>query len=158
MKTVGPYLQRQSECEAVLRSLPNWFGIEDSLMEYVADTGGKPTFAVETDGRLTSFLSLHEHFPESWEIHCLAVQAEFRGQGQGSHLLACVEDWLRSRGAKFLQIKTIAATKSDQYYAETRAFYLAKGYTPLEVFTTIWQPWNPAVQLIKSLGVGKSVA
>lgn len=158
MKILGPSLQRQSECEAVLRSLPKWFGIEESLMEYVADTGQKPTFAIESDGKVVAFLSLHEHFPESWEVHCIAVHADFRGKGQGSHLLAHAEDWLRGRGAKLLQIKTIAETKNDPYYAETRAFYLAKGYTPVEVFTTIWQPWNPALQLIKILGDSKSVA
>jgi GNAT superfamily N-acetyltransferase len=158
MNILGPTLQRQSECAVVLRSLPQWFGIEESLQEYVADTGTKPTFATESGGRVTAFLSLQEHFPESWEVHCIAVHADFRGKGQGSHLLAHAEQWLRGRGAKFLQIKTIAATKEDPYYAESRAFYLAKGYVPVEVFTTLWQPWNPALQLIKSLGADSVAA
>lgn len=42
-------------------------------------------------------------------------------------------------------------------YAETRAFYRARGYTPLEVFPTLWSPRNPALQLVKVLdGVGAS--
>jgi GNAT superfamily N-acetyltransferase len=156
MNIIGPELQRQPECEAVLRSLPKWFGIEQSLLQYAADSGTKPTFAIELAGRVTAFISLQEHFPESWEVHCIAVHADFRGKGQGSHLLTRAEDWLRSRGAVFLQIKTIAATKEDPYYAESRAFYLAKGYRPVEVFPTIWHPSNPALQLLKHLGVGAS--
>lgn len=35
MDIVGPDTQRAPECEAVLRSLPMWFGIEDSLVMYV---------------------------------------------------------------------------------------------------------------------------
>jgi GNAT superfamily N-acetyltransferase len=154
MHIIGPDLQRQSECEAVLRSLPKWFGIEESLLEYVADSGTKPTFATEIDGRITGFLSLHEHFPESWEVHCIAVHADCRGKGQGSYLLAHAEDWLRRRGARFLQIKTIAATKQDSYYAQSRGFYSAMGYTPIEVFPQIWHPSNPALQLIKYLASG----
>ena len=32
-----------------------------------------------------------------------------------------------------------------------REFYQAKGYTPLEVFPTLWNPRNPALQLVKVL-------
>jgi hypothetical protein len=31
MRIIGPQLERQLECEAVLRSLPPWFGIEEAL-------------------------------------------------------------------------------------------------------------------------------
>lgn len=118
---------------------------------YARDTGSKPTFATERDGRVIAFITLQEHFAEAWEVHCIAVSAAQRNRGLGTELLEHAEDWLRSSGARFLQIKTIAATREDANYAETRAFYAARGYAPLEIFPTLWHPRNPALQLIKAL-------
>ena len=131
-----------------------WFGIEHALVMYVEDTRGLPTFAVEQDGRLVAFLTLKEHFPKSWEVHCMAVQAQHRGKGHGSALLSHCERWLAARGVRFLQVKTVAATSDSVEYAETRQFYSARGFLELEVFPKLWDPWNPALQLIKVLDVG----
>lgn len=70
MRIIGPNLQQPAEFEAVLRSLPGWFGIEKALLEYVEDTTRWPTFAIEIEGKIIGFLTLREHFPASWEIHC----------------------------------------------------------------------------------------
>jgi GNAT superfamily N-acetyltransferase len=151
MTVLGPELRRASDCEAVLRSLPGWFGIEESLQMYVRDTATMPTFAIEAETRLLAFATLKQHFPAAWEVHCIAVMASARGTGLGRQLLAHVELWLREQGARFLQIKTIAAAHKSPQYAETRKFYEAMGYTPLEVFPSLWSPGNPAMQLVKSL-------
>jgi GNAT superfamily N-acetyltransferase len=151
MQLLGPSLQRESQCEAILRSLPMWFGIEEALRMYVRDSATRPGFGMEHEGRLVAFLSLTEHFAASWEVHCIAVQASRRGQGIGSALLGHAESWLRDKGVRFLQIKTVAETSPNAPYAQTREFYRAMGYTPLEIFPTLWNPRNPALQLIKVL-------
>jgi GNAT superfamily N-acetyltransferase len=156
MKLVGPQLSRMPECEAVLRTLPMWFGIEDALIEYVEATAKYPTFAIELEGSLMAFLTLREHFASAWEVHCMAVSAPMRGRGLGSRLLAHSEDWLKAKGVEFLQVKTVAASSSSKAYAETRTFYEAKGFMPLEVFPELWDPWNPALQCIKHLGGPRS--
>ena len=154
MEILGPSLARVAECEAVLRSLPMWFGIEDALLMYAADTARYPTFAATQDRAISGFLTLHEHFADAWEIHCIAVHAGFRNQGLGSKLLAHAEEWLLEREVKYLQVKTVAHTSKSVEYAETREFYRARGFTPLEVFPTLWAPHNPALQLIKVLHAG----
>lgn len=151
MEIIGPTLDRTSECEAVLRSLPMWFGIERALLMYVRDTALMPTFAISEGAALVGFLTLREHFPEAWDIHCLAIRADARGRGHGSRLLAHAEAWLRDRGVRFLQVKTVAATSPSKEYAETREFYDRRGFTPIEVFPTLWDPHNPALQYIKVL-------
>jgi GNAT superfamily N-acetyltransferase len=152
MTLVGPHVQRETECEAVLRSLPMWFGIEEALLMYARDSGTLPTFAQEGEGGVAGFITLQQHFPESWEVHCIAVAARWRNSGLGTRLLTHSENWLRDQGTKFLQIKTVADSSSSREYAETRQFYAARGYAPLEVFPTLWSPKNPALQLIKALG------
>ena len=152
MTIIGPSLHRESECEAVLRSLPLWFGIEEALLMYARDSGKLPTFAIEDEGRVIGFLSLQEHFTVSWEVHCIAIAAEARNSGHGSKLLGHAESWLQERGGRFLQVKTLAASSESPGYAESRAFYAARGFLPLEVFPTLWSPRNPALLLVKYLG------
>ena len=151
MNILGPVVQRTEDCEAVLRSLPKWFGMEKATVMYAADTATMPTFAMELDGQIIAFLTLREHFPAAWEIHCMAVSAHVRGRGYGSALLGHVEGRLVARSVKFLQVKTVAATSKSVEHAETRKFYESRGFTPVEVFPELWDPWNPALQCIKRL-------
>ena len=46
-------------------------------------------------------------------------------------------------------MKTRAASKPDDGYDKTRAFYVAYGFRPLEEFPNLWDPENPALQMIK---------
>ena len=151
MDMLGPELKRASECEAVLRSLPRWFGIEHALVMYARDTERLPTFALNGADGLLGFISLREHFADAWEVHCVAVHAEARNAGHGSRLLAHAEQWLTERGVRYLQVKTVAHTSSSAAYAQTREFYRARGFAPIEVFPTLWDAHNPALQLIKVL-------
>jgi GNAT superfamily N-acetyltransferase len=151
MKIVGPSLSAEAECEDILRSLPLWFGIEESLLMYAKDSGELPTFAVTEAGRIVGFLSLRQHFPTAWEIHCVAIHAQSRNQGYGKALLAHAERWLFEQGVSLLQVKTIAATSACASYAKTRKFYLRLGFLPLEVFPHLWSPSNPCLQLVKLL-------
>jgi N-acetylglutamate synthase-like GNAT family acetyltransferase len=153
MELLGPDLRLESQCEAVLRSLPQWFGIEEALRMYASDTARLPTFALSEDGAVVAFISLMQHFAASWEIHCIAVHADARNRGHGKALLRHSEQWLVSQGVEFLQVKTVAQTSKSVAYAQTRQFYAANGFTPLEVFPLLWAPQNPALQLIKVLKI-----
>jgi N-acetylglutamate synthase-like GNAT family acetyltransferase len=154
MELLGPQLRLESQCEAVLRSLPQWFGIEEALRMYVADTARLPTFALSENGAVIAFISLMQHFAESWEVHCMAVHCNARNRGHGKALLKHSEQWLVEQGVTFLQVKTVAHASKSVAYAETREFYKASGFTPLEVFPLLWAPQNPALQLIKVLHAG----
>lgn len=151
MNIIGPALDQRAACEQVLRSLPKWFGIEPALVMYADDTLRLPTFAAVEGARLIGFISLEQHFPQAWEVHCIAVHAEVRNQGQGRALMAHAEAWLVAQGATLLQVKTVAATSKSEAYALTRGFYARLGYQPLEVFPALWDAHNPALQLVKVL-------
>ena len=153
MNILGPTLDAAPLCEAVLRSLPSWFGIEEALQMYARDSALLPGFAIAEDhAQIVGFISLKQHFPASWDVHCLAVHADARNQGRGRPLLAHAERWLVDRGARWLQVKTIAALNPDAGYAQTRAFYERLGFDSLEVFPDLWSPRNPCLQMIKRLG------
>ncbi|MFO0874162.1 MAG: GNAT family N-acetyltransferase [Phycisphaerales bacterium] len=130
--------------------MPAWFGIEEALQQYVLDSERFPTFLAVRDEPV-AFLTVKEHFPQSWEVHCIAVEAACRGAGIGRALHEHVESWLRARGAAVVQVKTMAPSHPSPEYAQTRLFYASIGYVPLEVFPTLWGPRLPVLQLVKLL-------
>jgi GNAT superfamily N-acetyltransferase len=151
MTLIGPKLDARAACEQVLRSLPMWFGIEEALVMYADDSARLPGFAALEGERIVGFVSLQQHFAQAWEVHCIAVHADARNRGCGRALMALAEAWLIEQGARWLQVKTVAATSPSEAYAQTREFYAHLGFTPLEVFPLLWSPRNPCLQLVKTL-------
>lgn len=151
MELRGPRLDAADACERILRTLPDWFGIEESLLTYARATALQPTFAAVESGTIVAFVSLRQHFPTAWEVDCIAVDAAWRWRGLGRALMAKAEDWLTEQGATLLQVKTLADTSPDPFYAETRAFHQRLGYQQLEVFPLLWSPRNPCLLMVKVL-------
>lgn len=147
---VGPHAASSIECEAVLRSLPEWFGIEASLVQYTKDAEAMPTFTAHVGADLYGFLTVKRHFAESAEVHCIAVAALRRGRGVGRALMAAAESWLVGDGVRLLQVKTLGPSHPSTHYAETRRFYERAGFAALEEFKTLWGH-NPCLQLAKAL-------
>ena len=138
-------------CERVLRSLPAWFGQEDSVQEYVRDTTILPTWVVVDEGEVLAFIIVKAHSEESYEIHCMAVLAQRRGQGIGRLLVETACNWVREQGGQFVQVKTIAQSVVSPEYAETRQFYARMGFVCLEVHPTLWSEIHPCLQLIRTV-------
>jgi GNAT superfamily N-acetyltransferase len=96
-------------------------------------------------------LTLLSHGPYAAEIYVMGVIPEEHRQGIGRLLLAEAEARLATAGVEFLQVKTLSSRKSAEGYDKTRAFYLSRGFRPLEELPAIWGPDNPAVQMIKAI-------
>jgi ribosomal protein S18 acetylase RimI-like enzyme len=147
----GPETAIASICEPILRSLPDWFGIESAIVQYVQDIDRMQTFrAVEKD-ETVGFLTINRHFVESAEIHVMAVAPKFHRQGIGRELVTAAERWLQSKQCQFLQVKTLSESRKNEHYASTRAFYSSVGFVPLEELKTLWHEANPCLLMIKAL-------
>jgi ribosomal protein S18 acetylase RimI-like enzyme len=138
--------------ERLLRSLPDWFGIEDSLREYVEDARTKPTYlAVSSDsGEVLGVLLVTVHSAESAEIHLLAVAPDHHRQGIGRILVTAFEADMAAAGAKVLQVKTLGPSRPDEAYGRTLRFYKAMAYIPLEEIHGLWGD-NPCLILVKPI-------
>jgi len=149
--------ERSAHCpddvERLLRSLPEWFGIEQSLREYVDDARSLPTYVVRGPGTgaVVGILLVKWHFPAAAEVHLMAVDREWHRRGVGRALLRAAEADLREDGVRFVQVKTLSASNPDENYERTRQFYLAAGFTPLEEFPDLWDERNPCLLMVKSL-------
>lgn len=141
----------EADAERVLRSLPMWFGQEESTLEYIRETSANPTFVAVEGDTICGFITLKQHAPESVEITCVATQADKRNAGIGRALVEHAQSWASAQGVRFMQVKTLADTHPSIEYAQTRSFYARMGFVPLEVFPGLWDARTPCLQLIKYL-------
>jgi GNAT superfamily N-acetyltransferase len=141
--------------DRLLRALPNWFGIAESVTEYVTAAGRLPTYLAYPDGgnEPVGALLLARHFPEAAEVYLMAVAPDLHRRGVGRALLQAAEEDLSRDGAQFLQVKTLGPSRPDGGYQKTRSFYLSQGFAPLEEIHELW-PGNPCLILIKALVSG----
>ena len=138
-------------CRLVLATLPTWFGVPESVEDYVAKADEHPTVVATLDGEDVGVLTLGVHTPYAAEVYVMGVRPEQHRQGMGRRMLEVAEAWLRERDIEYLQVKTLSPRHSDPGYVKTREFYFAVGFRPLEEFPELWQPENPALQMIKAL-------
>jgi GNAT superfamily N-acetyltransferase len=140
-----------SICAGILRLLPTWFGLPESNEDYVATAETHPGVIASIGADDVGITTLKHHSPYAAEIYLMAVKPAFHRAGIGLAMLRTVEARLATDGVEFLQVKTLSAARPDEGYAKTRAFWLSCGFRPLEEFPTLWDPTNPALQLIKTV-------
>ena len=151
IKIEGPLLGQSAACVPLLRLLPDWFGIEASILNYEQEIEPLPTFLSKVDGQMLGFLTIKQHTPYSAEILVMAVRPEIQRGGIGRALVEAAEAYARGLGIEYMQVKTLGPSRPDENYAKTRAFYEAVGFRPLEELTQIWDENNPCLILVKRL-------
>jgi GNAT superfamily N-acetyltransferase len=140
--------------ERLLRLLPTWFGIESSVLDYVAQARTRPAYLAWPDGgqatQPSGALLAARHFPASAEIYLMAVDPAWHRHGAGRALVAALEADLIAEGVEFLQVKTQGPGRADAGYEKTRRFYASVGFRPLEEIRGLW-PGIPCLMMVKSL-------
>lgn len=143
--------EKSKICNDILRSLPQWFGIESAIVDYVNDVKYMDTWSAEIDGAHVGFISVNKHNPHTAEIHVMGIKESYHNKQIGSQLVKLAEDYLSKVGFSFLSVKTLSESREDKNYAKTRKFYLKNGFLPVEEFKTLWGEDNPCLFMIKSL-------
>jgi GNAT superfamily N-acetyltransferase len=143
----------------LLRSLPGWFGIESSIVDYVARAHELPTYLAwpareptvpVAEQQPAGVLLAARHFPVSAEIYLMAVEPALHRQGAGRALVRALEDDLIAGGVELVQVKTLGPSHPDAGYDRTRQFYARMGFRPLEEIHGLW-PGNPCLIMLKIL-------
>ena len=138
-------------CEAIVRGLTEWFGIEEGIAEARGYLETQKGFVAEEHGRLLGFLTWASEFPESLEMTWMAVAAHAHRRGIGRHLVdALVQEAGRS-GCEMVLVKTLAETHPSPEYAATRAFYTSMGFRRLTVLPELWDEANPCLVMVRPI-------
>jgi GNAT superfamily N-acetyltransferase len=135
----------------LLRDLPEWFGIEESVLNYIDAARTLPTTAARRNDEVVGVCLVRRHTPVAAEIELLAVQRAVHRHGIGRQLVHAVEDGLREVGVQLLQVKTLGPSAASEEYERTRAFYESIGFMPLEERSDIWDAENPCLISVKPL-------
>ena len=147
----GPYFNKSAVCEPILRSLPAWFGIEEAIVHYVNEIDLLPTWLACESEHVIGFISLKQHSLYSTEIYVMGILPNRHHQGIGRALVYQSQEWAKSHGVEYLQVKTLGPSDNDESYGKTRAFYSAMGFRPLEEFKQIWDESNPCLIMVKKI-------
>lgn len=137
--------------EHILRQLPEWFGIEESLIEYVNGAKATDFYAAYDSDKLIGFISIKTNNIYTSEIYVIGILKEYHGNGIGRSLLKTAENKLTQDKVKFLMVKTLGESHPDKNYKETRKFYKKVGFYPLEEIKEIWGKENPCLIMVKDL-------
>lgn len=138
-------------CNRILRSLPEWFGIEASIRDYVSGVQPLPFWAAMDGNAPAGFAALKPSSPFAGEVFVIGVAPAYHRQGIGRQLLARCVQACRAQNMRFLTVKTLDESAKSACYDRTRAFYLSMGFIPLETFPTLWDPGNPCLLMVMPL-------
>jgi len=147
----GPLSGQGADAEGILRALPDWFGIEQALVDYARAADELPTFVAARGQETVGFLTLKPTSAHAIEIHVMAVLPGEHRRGVGRALVERAATYARAGGCALLHVKTLAPSDPDSSYAATRAFYAAVGFLPLEELPQVWGPDNPCLLMVKVL-------
>lgn len=135
------------ECDAIIASLPDWFGLQEGIDECAEAVRTQPGLVCERDGRVVGFLTVVRPSAVTAEISWLAVHANDRGDGVGTKMVEGLVADLSGTGVRLLLVKTLSDREDPgPEYAATRAFYLARGFSPAAELD-LFGPENP-IQLM----------
>ncbi|NJP36183.1 GNAT family N-acetyltransferase [Alkalicoccus luteus] len=137
--------------EAVLRDLPEWFGIEEALQTYIHRSAELKSLRAVQGHETLGFISIERHNPQSAEIYVMGVKKSSHRQGIGRKLLEAMETILTKEGYRMLLVKTLSASHPDPGYRKSRAFYTANGFIALHEFPELWGKENPCLLMGKPL-------
>ena len=145
--------ERKSKyAETILRCLPEWFGNEKSLFDYIEKVSNLPFWAaLDENGDCIGFLSVKVQYGHTGDIYVCGVLPEYHKKGIGKKLFSFADEYFINCGCKYVIVKTLSEIAQYEPYDKTRAFYLSIGFEPLITLTEMWDDENPCLIMIKCL-------
>jgi len=142
---------KSSICNTILRALPDWFGIEASIVDYVKEVCSMPFYVAFDDDKAIGFVALKVHNPYTAEVCVMGVLQEYHRYGIGKRLVESCEKYCIDNKMEYLTVKTLDESRECDSYKKTRLFYQSMGFRPLEVFPLLWDEDNPCLFLAKHI-------
>ncbi len=124
--------EKQKICRVILESLSDWFEIEESREQYIADSAGQVFFAATEGVEPVGFLCLKETGKDTLELAVMGVLKEYHRHGIGKKLFTSAKAYAMEKGYSFMQVKTVE-TGYYEDYDNTNKFYQSLGFKEFEV-------------------------
>ncbi|MFC4651711.1 GNAT family N-acetyltransferase [Lactococcus nasutitermitis] len=92
----------------ILRQLPDWFGIEEALTDYISAVSDKMFFAAFDAEKCLGFFAGEIHYERTGEIYLCGILPEFHGNGLGTKLYQKLEKAFFQQNCDTVVVKTLA--------------------------------------------------
>lgn len=130
-------------CDAVIRSLPYFFGDENGIREAAKAVRTQPGWVAAAGDEITGFATTAPTFPDCLEITWLAIRADRRRSGLGRQLVEQVAAEAVADGIRLLCVLTLGPSVEEpgveDGYEGTRRFWQRVGFHPVkELSLTTW--------------------
>ena len=139
-------------CESILKSLPSWFGNEEAVADYTNKVKDMTFYCTCADGKPVGFVAVKDHNEYTAEVCVMGILKEYHRRGIGRALINRCEEFCRINNKVFLTVKTLDESRPSKSYQQTRRFYLAMGFRPLEILPLHWDKENPCLFMAKHIG------
>jgi ribosomal protein S18 acetylase RimI-like enzyme len=133
-------------CDAIVAGLPEWFGNDEGIEQCRRAVRTHEGLVADAGEELLGFLTFERLWPETAEITWLAVRRESRRRGVGRALVHALEE--RLEGVELIAVKTLSSKAQYEPYEQTRAFYSALGFLPVQELD-IWGDQNPCLLMAR---------
>lgn len=151
IKVIDDLDSKSNTTDLILRQLPEWFGIEESILEYVDKARETIFYAVFDNDKTIGFISLKSNNEYTSEIYAMGVLKEYQKKGIGKELIEKAVNHSEENGYKVLMVKTLGESHPDKYYKKTREFYKKMRFYPLEEIKEIWGEESPCLIMVRSI-------
>lgn len=142
--------EKRAVSRKILEALTEWFEVEESREQYIAESADQPFFAAEENGEYVGFLCLKETGNATVELAVMGVLKDHHRGGIGRELVEKAKEAAKSSGYSFMQVKTVQMGKYEDY-DRTNLFYIGCGFKEFEVFPTYWDEANPCQIYVMAL-------
>lgn len=143
--------EKSKVTEDIIRRLKQWFGIEESIIEYVEGVKDNKFYCVYDDDKPVGFCSIKHNTKDTAEIYVAGILEKYHRSGIGTEMISLIEEDLTAAGYKMFMVKTLSESSPDEWYKKTRLFYKKVGFYPLEEMKELWGEENPCLIMAKSL-------
>ena len=126
----------------VLEALRDWFGIDESREQYIAESANEIFVAAREGNEYVGFLCLKETGRETVELAVMGVLREHHRSGIGKSLFDAAKAIALDEGYLFMQVKTVKMGVYEDYDITNR-FYQSCGFREFEVIPRLWDEANP---------------
>lgn len=150
IKLIEDYDDKQIIARQILEVLLDWFGIDDARESYIKESADQLFFAAFDKNQAIGFLCLKETGKDTLEISVMGVLKDYHRHGIGKELFLNAKKLAIENGYSFLQVKTVQMGRNETY-DNTNRFYLSLGFKEFEVFSDLWDKWNPCQIYIMAL-------
>ncbi|WP_353936732.1 GNAT family N-acetyltransferase, partial [uncultured Eubacterium sp.] len=142
IKLITDKEQKKVIARSILESLTEWFEVEESREQYIAESPDRIMVAAEEDGKIVGFLNLKETGKETVELAVMGVLKEYHRSGLGRQLVEEAKKIAKEKGYEFMQVKTVEMGMYEDYDITNR-FYISCGFKEFEVIRHYWDEANP---------------